>query len=356
MAERRQPRVLGAQRTVSEVLGPKPVDISDIRLLIDRCVGGAVDSTPTLGELERVLSYFARHNSGYIRAGVDDLHILASEILNNNTRAVMVFGEFGSSFGDVEMYLISVVVQYNMSLEAITINAVNVSDDAVSMLCEALTKSRVSFIDFSSTPLESEAGHSLAALAHVNPYVRTIILDDTLVAEEVLDEIDVACQFNQSNFEANGGVVDPGGTAEVARIRHRIRNIIRAKHKKIIYCVPHVLGTCPDGDMCMFSHTPMTSGAPDTNANLHERIVDVFAVGGGLNKLPAPPKAGASWKNPEELGEHTLRLNLEKCRPGKASRKEVSDDGGMLRKSLMITVIPVALVAASVCALRLWKR
>nr|CCC89603.1 conserved hypothetical protein [Trypanosoma congolense IL3000] len=356
MAERRQPRVLGAQRTVTDVLGAKPVSGSDINSLINRCLSGAVSGTLTLAELECVLAYYARHNSRYTRAGVDDIQLLAAEILNNSTRAIMVFGELGCNFSDVELYLISVVVQYNLSLEAITINGVDVGDEAVSILCEALTKSRVSFIDLSNNPLENEAGHSLAALAHVNPYVRTIVLDDTLISEEVLDEIDVACQFNQSNFEGNGGVVEPGNASEVVRIRHRIRNIIKAKHKKIIYCVPHVLGVCPDGDMCLFSHSPMTSGAPDANANLHERIADMFASGGGLSKLSPQPKAGASWKTPDDEGRSSLRLNLGKRRLARSTKEEQESSISAWWKPLRLTLFSVTLITATACALRLWRR
>ncbi|KAF8281118.1 hypothetical protein TcBrA4_0091710 [Trypanosoma cruzi] len=315
MAERRQPRVLGAKRTVSDALGANALEGGGLAAVVSCVVAGTVDDSVTLGQLENVVAFYANHNSEYTRPGEDDIHVLMSEILNNFIRSVMLFSDFSSAFTDVEVYSISVAVQYNLSLEAITMNGVNVSDEAISMLCEALIKSRVSFIDLSNTPLEDEAGRSLAALAHVNPYLRTVVLDDTLIAEEVLDEIDVACQFNQSNFEANDGAVEIGNPAELARLRHRLQHIIRAKHRKTYYCVAHLLGMCPNGDLCLYSHSLMTTGAPDANANLHERLANLFSSGGNWqDKLPSPPQAGASWKDPNEADGQTLRLNLERCK------------------------------------------
>ncbi|ORC85669.1 uncharacterized protein TM35_000331260 [Trypanosoma theileri] len=325
MSDRRQPRVLGAQRTVSDALGEHNVNDKQLHVVIKRVVAGTVDESITLEQLERVVAYYANHNSEYTRPGEDDIQILIGEILNNSIRSVMIFGDFSQSFSDLEMYSISVAMQYNLSLEALTINGVNVSDETVSMICEALITSRVSFIDFSNTPLEDEAGRSLAALAHVNPYVRTIVLDDTLIAEAVLDEIDVACQFNQSNWEAEsiereGGVVGMGmagvlGEAAAARRRHRLQHVIRARHAGTRFCAAHILGCCPAAAYCPDSHAPATAGAPDANANLHERLNDLFAPGGRWReRLPPPPRAGASWKDPDEQDEHPLRLNLERRR------------------------------------------
>lgn len=298
--------------------------------VVRRVVAGTVDESVTLGQLEGALALYASHNSEYTRVGVDEIHILTSEILNNSIRSVLLFGDFSSAFSDLEVYSISVAMQYNLSVEAFTMNAVNVSDEAVSMLCEALLKSRISFIDFSNTPLEDEAGRSLAALAHANPYLRTVILDDTLIAEEVLDEIDVACQFNQSNFEGNGGEVEVRSEAEMARLRYRLQHIIRVRHSKTYYCVAHLFGMCPNGDLCLYSHSPMTTGTPDANANLHERIADLFAAGANWQeKLPAPPEAGASWKDPSEGEEHRLRLNLARRRhaDGRGARRDAGGDG-----------------------------
>ncbi|RNF08775.1 uncharacterized protein Tco025E_07077 [Trypanosoma conorhini] len=360
MAERRQPRVLGAKRTASDALGTGVMGDEELAAVIKRVVAGTVDDGVTLGQLERALAFYASHNSEYTRPGEDDINVLTSEILNNSIRAVMLFSDFSAAFTDVEVYSISVAMQYNLSLEALTINGVNVSDEAISMLCEALVQSRVSFIDLSNTPLEDEAGRSLAALAHVNPYVRTIVLDDTLIAEEVLDEIDVACQFNQSNFEANAGAVEIAKPAELARLRHRLQHIIRAKHKKTYYCVAHLLGMCPNGDLCLYSHTLMTTGAPDANANLHERLADLFATGGNWqDKLPSPPQAGASWKDPSEGQGQTLRLNLARCKAvgsrGTAKGKGVRHQTDGWRRSYRAVGATVALAAAAALVAALWS-
>ncbi|KAG8340404.1 hypothetical protein TRVL_08767 [Trypanosoma vivax] len=357
MAERRRPRVLGAQRTAADALDGKIANLAEIHKLINCCASGTVESNVTREQLERSLAFCASHNSQYTRAGEGDVQILLAEILNNSTRSVMVFGDLNTSFGDVEVYSMSVVMQYNMSLEAVTISGVNVSDEAISMLCEAMAKSRVNFIDFSNNPLEDEAGRSLAALAHVNPYLRTVILDDTLIAEEVLDEIDVSCQFNQSNFEANGGRVEPSNPAEEARIRHRIQNIIRSKQKQIWYCVPHVLGMCPDGSLCLFSHTPMTSGSPDANADLYERVAELFSSDGHSQKLPMPPKAGASWRSPDEEDGRPLRLNRERRRLAKQVQGEkVPEIFSIWRKPLTALALAAAVTVAALCASRLLRR
>ncbi|ESL11985.1 hypothetical protein TRSC58_00255 [Trypanosoma rangeli SC58] len=148
MAERRQPRVLGAKRTASDALGTSVMGDEEIATVIKRVVAGTVDDGVKLEQLERALAFYASRNSEYTRPGEDDINVLTSEILNNSIRSVMLFGDFSAAFTDVEVYSVSVAVQYNLSLEALTMNGINMSDEALSMLCEALVQSRVSLLIF----------------------------------------------------------------------------------------------------------------------------------------------------------------------------------------------------------------
>lgn len=165
------------------------------------------------------------------------------------------------------------------------------------MLCETLLYSRVNYLDLSNTPLGDEAGTTLAALAHINPYLRTVIVDDTLIADDVLDEIDVACQFNQSNYEGNGGSTDESliDNIKLTNLKQRLRQAICALSKHTHFCVAFLFGCCPNGDLCLYSHALPVSGADmaadelnKRNGNeksisskgLSDKIADLFATGG----------------------------------------------------------------------------
>ncbi|KAG5500906.1 hypothetical protein GH5_04492 [Leishmania sp. Ghana 2012 LV757] len=303
-------RVLGAVRTISEAVSPQ-IKSEEARRLVIRVVSGRCESF-SLHQLEQALCYFTNHNSNYTNVGEDEFHVLAEETLNNLIRSILVYDDFSGYFGDAEVYSLSMAFQYNLSVEALTLRGINVSDEAISSLCEALVRSRVNFIDLSNTPLEDEAGRSIAALAHINPYLRTVIVDDTLIADDVLDEIDVACQFNQSNFEGSKGAVDESmfRPADVGRLKHRLQQIIRAQEKKIHYCVAHLFGCCPNGEMCLYAHSLGKSGTDLMDTSLSAKISELFANGGDWEeRLPPRPTDGPSWRNPEDEAQRASRAN-----------------------------------------------
>ncbi|KAK7198547.1 hypothetical protein NESM_000816400 [Novymonas esmeraldas] len=294
-------RVLGAVRTLSEAVSSQVKSEEALRLVF-RVVSSSCESF-SLCQLEQALCYFTNHNSNYTNVGADEFHVLAEETLNNAIRSILVYDDFSGYFGDAEMYALSMAFQYNLSVEALTLSGIDISDEAVGALCEALVLSRVNYIDLSNTPLEDEAGRSIAALAHVNPYLRTVIIDDTLIADGVLDEIDVACQFNQSNFEGNRSAVDESmlRPANLSRLKHRLQQIVRAQQKRVRYCVAHLFGCCPNGDMCLYSHSLGKSGMEEMDTSLSAKIAELFASGGNWEeRLPPRPTDGPSWRNPED--------------------------------------------------------
>ncbi|KAL7697139.1 hypothetical protein N2W54_008248 [Lotmaria passim] len=303
-------RVLGAVRTLSQAVSTQ-VKTAETRALVLKVLSGKSESF-SLHELEQALCFFTSHNSEYTDVAADEFRILAEETLNNSIRSVLVYDNFSGYFGDAEVYSLSLAFQYNLSVEALTLSGIDVSDESICALCEALVRSRVNYIDLSNTPLEDEAGRSIAALAHVNPYLRTVIVDDTLIADDVLDEIDVACQFNHSNWEGNDGRMDESlfRGADLGRLKHRLQQTIRAQHKKIHFCVAHLFGCCPNGDLCLYSHSLGTSGAKEVDTSLSAKISELFANGGDWEeRLPPRPSDGASWRNPEDEAPKKPRLN-----------------------------------------------
>ncbi|CAJ1009612.1 hypothetical protein Q4I28_004926 [Leishmania naiffi] len=303
-------RVLGAVRTLSEAVSTHAKN-EEARRLVIRVVSSSYESF-SLPQLEHALCYFTNHNSNYTNVGNDEFHVLAEETLNNSIRSILVYDDFSGFFGDAEVYSLSMAFQYNLSVEALTLRGINISDEAICSLCEALVRSRVNYIDLSNTPLEDEAGRSIAALAHVNPYLRTVIVDDTLIADDVLDEIDVACQFNQSNFEGNKGEVDESllRPADLGRLKHRLQQIIRAQERKTHYCVAHLFGCCPNGEMCLYAHSLGKSGMDEIDASLSAKISELFANGGNWEeRLPPRPTDGPSWRNPEDEVKRAPRSN-----------------------------------------------
>lgn len=303
-------RVLGAVRTLSEAVSAQ-VKTEEIRVLVYKVVSGKSESF-TLHQLEQALCYFTNHNSEYTNVTQDEFHVLAEEVLNNSIRSVLVYDDFSGYFGDAEVLSLSMAFQYNLSVEALTLSGINISDECICSLCEALVRSRVNYIDLSNTPLEDEAGRSIAALAHVNPYLRTVIVDDTLIADDVLDEIDVACQFNHSNWEGNEGRMDESlfRSADLGRLKHRLQQTTRAQHKKVHFCVAHLFGCCPNGDLCLYSHSLGTSGTEEVDTSLSAKISELFSNGGNWEeRLPARPSDGASWRNPEDEVRKKPRLN-----------------------------------------------
>lgn len=319
--ESRQPRVLGAQRTLSDAVSTSQKN-EETKQLIRRIVGGTSESF-TLKQLEQALGYFTNHNSSYTSVEMDDFQSLVDEVLNNSIRSVLVYDNFSNCFGDVEVYSLSMGFQHNLSVEALTLSGINVTDESICILCESLVRSRVNFIDLSNTPLQDEAGQSLAALAHVNPYLRTVIVDDTLIPDDVLDEIDVACQFNQSNYEGNGNSVDGSllNESDLSRLRKRLSQIIRSHMKRVHFCVAHLFGCCPNGELCLYSHNLSSGGADDELAGLSEKISKLFTTGGNWeDKLPPRPQEGASWRSPEDATasratvSRQRRLELQRAR------------------------------------------
>ncbi|CCW61036.1 unnamed protein product [Phytomonas sp. EM1] len=323
MDSSKQVRVLGAVRSLSEAVADTS-NASDIKHILRKIDSKACEDL-SLNEWEQILNIFTNRNSNYTSVETDEFHTLAEEVLNNSIRSLLVFADFSSHFGDAEILSLSMALQYNLSIEALTLNGINVSDEAISAMCEALVRSRVNYINLSNTPLQDEAGSSIAALAHVNPYLRTVIVDDTLISDDVLDEIDVACQFNQSNFEANNGAIDETllKPADLCRLKQRLKQIIRAHQNRVHFCVAHLFGCCPNGELCFYSHALNTSGVDDTKESLSEKIAELFTTGGNWEeKLPPQPQAGASWRNPDEANDSRPRLNLDRRREFKRQKKD----------------------------------
>jgi hypothetical protein len=224
----------------------------------------------------------------------DDIGVLLDEVLNNKTRAILVFDDFSGKFTDFDLYQLSVVIRHNTSLVAITISGVDIGDETVALLCQSLIPTNVQYIDFTNTPLDEEAGSSLAALARCNTNLRTVVVTDTLISEDLMDEIDVACMDNEIANDAPRVVtVDPDRT---------------------LYCYAHVLQCCPNGEYCLFSHSQ-----PGNSSSRPKSLLDWDKA------LPPPPKEGASWKpqydDDGEEGSPKMRLDLKQFRD---ARKRVA--------------------------------
>lgn len=352
--QERSGRVLGAPRSLADALASSsstsPASSKD---LVRRALSTSVESL-TLEELEGALLFSANNNSNYVDAGKDDFHVLIDEVLNNSIRSVLVFDEQSSCFGDAEIASLATALQHNLSVEALTLNGINVSDESIGILSESIVHSRISFLDLSNSPLEDDAGMSIAALAHINPYLRTVVLDDTLISDDVLDEIDVACQFNQSNFEGNRNCIDEslfsGGA--LARLKRRMQFFIRCRAKKVHFCVAHLFGCCPNGELCLYSHNLNHCGGDDDDANgssgggLSAKIRQLFATGGKWEeRLPLKPQEGASWRSPDEGAAPRLRLRpLQPTTTGKKAEKTTARNtrlGG--------AHVAVVLVSCAVC-------
>jgi hypothetical protein len=210
----------------------------------------------------------------------DDISVLLDEVLNNSVRSVHIFDQFSGQFSDMEVYSLSLVFKYNYSVLALTISGCDIGDEAVSMLCEALVHTNIQHVDFTNTPLDDEAGCSLAGLAHCNQNLRTVVIDDTLISEDLMDEIDVCCQYNEStNPNPPIQPIDPGRTR---------------------YCVAHFCGGCPNGDFCLMSHAAITARG------------GAKAVARFRRELPPEPEEGASWQ-PQGEQRQRLKLNIQKA-------------------------------------------
>jgi hypothetical protein len=209
----------------------------------------------------------------------DDLYVLLDEVLNNATRAILVYDEFSGRFTDMDACALASVLRYNTSLIAVNMCGVEIGDHSVSLLCDALARSKVRVLDLSNTFLAEEAGAALAALAHCNPNLRTVIVDDTLIPEEMMDEIDLACTNNDTLYEV-------GAPSKIDPDRPR-------------YCVQHCFGACPDGEFCSLTHRSIS---------LIGKAGDDAAMGASAGahstrplELPPVPKEGATWRAPKRV-------------------------------------------------------
>lgn len=312
----------------------------------------------SVDDLEKAVRVFTNHNSSYVDVEGQDFAVLAEEVLNNSILSLLVFADHSPRIGDFEILSLSRAMQYNVSVEALTLSGINVCDEAISLLCESLVRSRVSYMDFSNTPLEDEAGRSIAALAHSNPYLRTVVVTATLIAEEVQDEIDVACQFNQSNFESNGGKTDETvfREGEAPRLKQRLVQVIRAKERKVVLCVAHLFECCPNDDMCLYSHDLSMTSASGADQGFQQTLEAMFARGGGdWEEALAPlPEAGASWRGQEEGGEGgeggeagRTRINMQRRLAFKRRQEEEKRRLEARRRFVQWCVLPTCVLAIS---------
>jgi hypothetical protein len=225
-----------------------------------RVLGSALGSMPTTSSPEE--------NSRY-RVG-DDLFILLDEVLNNSIRAILIYDEFSGRFADADAYALASVLRYNTSIISVNLCGVEIGDHAVSLLCDAMARSKVRVVDLSNTFLADEAGTALAALAHCNPNLRTVVVDETLISEELMDDIDLACQLNETKYELGPPLpIDPS--------RDR-------------YCVQYCFGVCPNGDFCPLVHRSIALIGREDDASEKKTARAL--------ELPPLPKEGASWKAP----------------------------------------------------------
>jgi hypothetical protein len=274
----------------------------------------------------------------------DDIGILLDEVLNNKTRAILVFDDFSGKFSDFDLYQLSVVMRFNTSLVAITISGVDIGDETVAMLCQSLIPTNVQYVDFTNTPLDEEAGSSLAALARCNTNLRTVVVTDTLISEELMDEIDVACMDNE--------------------IANDAPRVITTDPDRTIFCYANVLQCCPNGEYCLFSHDQ--PGGVSVRA---KNLLDWDKA------LPPPPKAGASWRPAQEEDDDDapsrMRVDLKKFRDARkngvvSTPSEVSSQCDTTNShrsrsrrptvSLPLVAAATTTIAAIAVALSLWKR
>jgi len=184
----------------------------------------------------------------------EDITTLLDEVLNNSVRSVFIFDDFQNSFTDVELYSLSLVLKYNVTLAAITLSGCDIGEEAVEMFCEALLRTNVQYLDFTNTPIDDTVAKAIGSLVRLNPSVRTVVVDDTLLSEDMMDEIDAACQFNETNF---------GPPPIVPIDLNRMR-----------YCARHLVGACMNGDSCPFSHGPVVRYIASHEKDLSERELE----------------------------------------------------------------------------------
>lgn len=217
-----------------------------------------------------------------------DISILLDEVLNNDISAVFVYGDFDGGFSDVDLYSLSVVMRKNVSVLALTINGVDIGDETMSLLCDSLLHSNVQYLDLTNTPLDEEAGRSLAALAQNNHNIRTVIVEETLISEEAMDEIDMACQFNEIGFA--------------------LPSVVIAPNKKRL-CVSHQFNACPNGDFCIYAHTDNSTA--DAEVRDWSELLKTEQL-----------ETGASWKNADQSGAPTFTLNRDRIKRSTKSNED----------------------------------
>ena len=243
-----------------------------------------------------------------------DISILLDEVLNNDISAVFVYGDFGSGFSDVDLYSLAVVFRKNVSVLALTISGVDIGDETMSLLCDSLLHSNVQYLDLTNTPLDEEAGRSLAALAQNNHNIRTVIVEETLISEEAMDEIDMACQFNDVGYS--------------------LPQVVVAPNKKRL-CVPFQFNSCPNGDYCVYAHSEGMSEASES------RDWSSF-----LKR--EEPAVGASWKGSDVSPKPVFTLNRERIKNPNLSPSKADRGANTIR--IVSSLIIVSAIA--ICLLR----
>lgn len=220
----------------------------------------------------------------------DDISVLLDEVLNNDISAVFIYDDF-ECFSDVDLYSLSVVMRKNTSVLAVTMSGVDIGDEMFGTFCESLLHSNVQYIDLCNTPLDEDAGRSLAALAHNNTTLRTVIVEDTLISDEALDEIDLACLFNDSTAVEMSQKRQTSqqqsmlSVTTAAAIDSSLPPAEETQRQQRL-CVANEFNSCPHGASCLFAH-----GATNTSS---------AGSGEGVGLL-SPQEAAQRRKNWERL-------------------------------------------------------
>jgi hypothetical protein len=117
------------------------------------------------------------------------------------------------------------------------------------------------------------AGRSIAGLAHNNTNLRTVIVEDTLISDEALDEIDLACLFNESTaveitqkraaaLAAGGSIAAASPTIMTAeRYKEAVAAAAAKKAETPRLCVANEFNSCPHGASCLYAHGATNASA-----------------------------------------------------------------------------------------------
>eukprot|EP00760_Papus_ankaliazontas_P024299 PhM_4_TR2218/c0_g1_i1/m.7879 len=130
-----------------------------------------------------------------------DVSVLIDDVLNSRIQvAALVSDEENPTAGDDEVCALAYALMKNRGVHTVAVTGSVATDQSICGLLKALERHpTVTALTLNNNPIDDIAGHALLDLVRTNKNLVVVEAFDTNISDDLLDDIDSACQ---ANYEA----------------------------------------------------------------------------------------------------------------------------------------------------------